>query len=97
MGYFSRRVQLPASIAQKRTAGEVLALLADVAAMPSELGHPGEGREDPHLPRAEVDDHRIVTLDLDNPAEPILIVGHLIENLVLLDGRRLHVRGIEGT
>jgi predicted ArsR family transcriptional regulator len=44
---------LPEPTAQERTIGEVLALLAGVDATaspdPSELGQPGERREDPHL------------------------------------------------
>jgi fructose-specific component phosphotransferase system IIB-like protein len=41
-------------------------------------------------------DHRVVILDQDDPAEAVLVVGHLITNGELLNGR-VHGHGIEGT
>jgi hypothetical protein len=62
----------------------------------SELDHPGERRHDPHLPRREVDDHGGITLDKDDPPEPVLVMSHQIVQCVPLDGRSLG-RGLEGT
>jgi hypothetical protein len=63
----------------------------------SQFGHLGEWREDPHLTRAEVYDHCFVTLDEDDPAEAVLIVGYLVADSELLNGRRSHRRHVEGT
>jgi hypothetical protein len=46
--------------------------------------------------RAEIDNHRLVGLDQDDRTEAVLVVGHLITNGELLDGR-IHVQDIEGT
>ena len=45
---------------------------------------------------AEFDDHRVVILDHDDPAETILVVGHLIANGERLNGW-VHGQDIEGT
>jgi hypothetical protein len=62
----------------------------------SELGQLGERRQDPHPTRTEVHDHCGVTLGQDDPAEAVLVVGHLIANSELLS-RWIRGRGIEGT
>jgi hypothetical protein len=62
----------------------------------SELRQPGKRRQDPYLMRAEFDDHRVVILDQDDPAEAVLVVGHLIANGELLNGRGCG-QGVEGT
>ena len=51
---------------------------------------------DLYLPPAARATARIVILDQDDPAEAVLIVGHLIANGELLNGR-VHGQGIEGT
>ena len=71
-------------------------LVRSGAGRPSELGQLGERRQDPYLTRTKFDNQGGVVLDADDPAKPVLIVGHLVLHGKLLN-RGLGGPGVEGT
>ena len=71
-------------------------LVRSGAGWPSELGQLGERRQDPYLTRTKFDNQGGVVFDADDPAKPVLIVGHLVLHGKLLN-RGLGGPGVEGT
>jgi hypothetical protein len=53
----------------------------------SEFGQLGTRRHDPHTARTEIHDQGCASLDPDDPAEAVLIVGNLIPHCELLSRR----------